>query len=334
MRTWPPPHCRRALDIGNFVTVTIHDNRRQQVLRTAASTVGAVLSEAGIALYAADTVEPPPGSWLAQDLHIFVRRALPYVIRVDGREILTRSYKTNVLDVLAEAGIGLVGRDFTRPGPEAALAPDAVIEVVRVTEDFRIVDTPIPFETLWQPTDQFELDQRGLLQAGAPGVLRQRLRVTYENGVPVSDSPDGEWVAQAPVSAIMGFGTRVVLRTVDTAAGPREYYRVVRMRVTAYTASSSGKPPDHPRYGITRSGLPAGTGIVAVDPSVVPWLSDVFVPGYGIGLAGDTGGGVKGRWIDLGYDEDAYVGWSGYVDVYYLTPVPEAINYLLPTNLP
>ena len=58
--------------------------------------------------------------------------------------------------------------------------------------------------------------------------------------------------------------------------------------------------------------------------------------GYGKGFAGDTGGGVRGRWIDLGYDEDEYEGWSGYVDVYYLTPVPPAedINYLLPTALP
>ena len=60
------------------------------------------------------------------------------------------------------------------------------------------------------------------------------------------------------------------------------------------------------------------------------------VPGYGAGYAGDTGGGVKGRWIDLGYTQSDYESWSGYVDVYYLTPVPEpdGINYLIPTWLP
>ena len=106
--------------------------------------------------------------------------------------------------------------------------------------------------------------------------------------------------------------------------------------MTAYTASSSGKPPDHPAYGVTASGVSAGTGVVAVDPKVVPFRSWVFVPGYGIGYAGDTGGGVKGRWIDLGYDEEELVAWSSYTDVYYLTPVPpaEKINYLIPTSLP
>ncbi|MEZ4646658.1 MAG: hypothetical protein R3E31_28695 [Chloroflexota bacterium] len=67
------------------------------------------------------------------------------------------------------------------------------------------------------------------------------------------------------------------------------------MRVTSYTAASSGKEPGDPGYGRTASGLPAGFGIVAVDRNVVPFRSSVFVPGYGVGYAGDTGGGVRGR---------------------------------------
>ena len=108
------------------------------------------------------------------------------------------------------------------------------------------------------------------------------------------------------------------------------------MRVTSYTAATSGKAPDHPAYGITASGVLAGKGVVAVDRSVVPWRSDVYVEGYGVGFVGDTGGGVIGRWIDLGYDEDNFEWWAGYTDVYYLTPVPptDKINYLIPTTLP
>jgi hypothetical protein len=55
-----------------------------------------------------------------------------------------------------------------------------------------------------------------------------------------------------------------------------------------------------------------------------------------VAIAGDTGGGVRGRWIDLGWDEENYESWTGHVDVYYLTPVPppEKINYLLPAVVP
>jgi hypothetical protein len=54
------------------------------------------------------------------------------------------------------------------------------------------------------------------------------------------------------------------------------------------------------------------------------------VPSYGIGLAGDTGGGVRGRWVDLGYDDSNLQGWWWWVDVYLLTPVPGNINFELP----
>lgn len=326
----------QTLEIGRFVTITILNGGQQQTVRTATQTVGAALSEAGIALYGTDGVEPALGTWLQPNMTIQVQRSVPLTITVDGRIMQMRSHHSSVLDVLAEVGIGLVGYDYTIPGPDMPLNANDTIQVIRVTEDFRLVDEPIPFQTLWQASAELDLDSTAVLSAGQPGIQRKRLRVRYENGVEVSQTVDGEWVAQQPVNQVIGYGTRVTVRTVDTPSGPLEYWRVVRMRVTSYTAASSGKSPDHPNYGITASGVPAGTGVVAIDRSVVPFRSEVYVPGYGVGFAGDTGGGVRGRWIDLGYDEDEYVSWSGYVDVYYLTPVPapENINYLLPTAPP
>ena len=326
----------QSLEIGRFVTVTILAGGEQQTVRTATQTVGAALTEAGLEVYGSDGVDPPLGTWLQPNMTIQVQRSFPLTIAADGRIIQIRSHHTNVLDVLAEAGIGLVGYDYTIPGPDAPIKANDTIQVIRVTEDFRLEDVPIPFQTLWQASDQLDLDSTAVVSNGLPGIKRQRIRVRYENGLEVSQTVDGEWVAQQPVNQVIGYGTRINVRTVSTPEGSLEYWRLVRMRVTAYTAASSGKAPDHPNYGITASGVPAGTGVVAVDRSVVPFRSNVYVPGYGVGFAGDTGGGVRGRWIDLGYDEDEYVSWSGYVDVYYLTPVPAAedINYLLPTALP
>ncbi|MEM7113244.1 MAG: ubiquitin-like domain-containing protein [Chloroflexota bacterium] len=325
-----------SVEIGRFLTVTIVDNGQQQLLNTAAQTVGEALQEASIVLYAADSVEPAMSHWLEPDLTITVLRSMPITIEADGRTVQTRSSHTNPLAVLAEAGILLNGADYTRPSADTALQAGNTIHVIRVTEDFRLEDEPIPFQTLWQATPDLDLDSRGLIQSGEPGVRRQRIRIRYENGVEVSQTPDGEWIAREPADEIIGYGTRINLGTVNTPEGPRQYWRVVRMRVTSYTAASSGKAADDPAYGITASGRYLETGIVAIDRSVVPFRSSVYVPGYGIGYAGDTGGGVKGRWIDLGYSEGEYVSWSGYVDVYYLTPVPapEDINYLLPSVLP
>lgn len=319
-----------------LTSVTILDGEDSHSITTQAATVGQALQEAGVSIYASDTVTPQLSAWLRPLTTITVQHAIPVTIQADGRLIHTRTSQRRVLDVLAAAGVGLVGKDYTVPEATAELEPGAMIRVVRVTEDFRVEDEQTPYESYWQPSDQFEIDQSGMVSAGAPGIYRRRYRVRYEDGVQVSETLDGEWVAQPPTPQVMGYGTRIVIRTLQTAHGAFEYWRMVRMRVTAYTAATSGKPPDHPAYGITASGLPAGTGIVAVDPDVVPFRSWVYVPGYGRGFAGDTGGGVIGRWIDLGYDEGALQAWNGYVDVYYLTPVPPAdrINYRLPTYLP
>jgi 3D (Asp-Asp-Asp) domain-containing protein len=51
--------------------------------------------------------------------------------------------------------------------------------------------------------------------------------------------------------------------------------------------------------GHTASGLPVGVGVVAVDPSVIPLGTRLFVPGYGPAVAADVGSAIKGTIIDL-----------------------------------
>ncbi len=51
--------------------------------------------------------------------------------------------------------------------------------------------------------------------------------------------------------------------------------------------------------GHTASGLPVGVGVIAVDPSVIPLGTRVFVPGYGPAVAADVGSAIKGNTIDL-----------------------------------
>lgn len=332
------------LEIGDFKTITIllidpdTGDETRRVVRSSQRTVEAALAEADITLYSGDYIEPALDSWLADHMLIRLERSRPLTIEVDGRRMQIRSRHSQATAVLAEAGISLTPDDYTLPPNDIPLQTHDTIQVVRVTTDFRTVDSPLPYESSLQPTDQLEIDQRQVIQPGVPGILRQRIRQRYENGVLVSETADGEWVEQEPQDEIVGYGTNIVVRTLDTPEGPLEYWRVVKMRVTSYRPNTSGKPPDDPDYGLTASGVPAGIGVVAIDPEVVVFGSDLYVPNYGVAFAGDTGGGVKGRWIDLGYPDDmsVWVAWSGYVDVYHLTPIPrlERINFLLPEELP
>lgn len=51
--------------------------------------------------------------------------------------------------------------------------------------------------------------------------------------------------------------------------------------------------------GHTATGAPTGWGVVAVDPSVIPLGTRLSIPGYGTGVAADTGGAIQGATIDL-----------------------------------
>jgi 3D (Asp-Asp-Asp) domain-containing protein len=106
------------------------------------------------------------------------------------------------------------------------------------------------------------------------------------------------------------------------------------MLATSYTQATSGKTRDHPEFGITRTGMRARTGLVAIDPTVIGFYQELYVPGYGKGLTADTGGAIKGRRIDLCYDEWNLVLWYRWVDVYLVAPAPPAsrINYRLPNT--
>jgi cystine transport system substrate-binding protein len=57
--------------------------------------------------------------------------------------------------------------------------------------------------------------------------------------------------------------------------------------------------------GHTATGLPVGWGVVAVDPSVIPLGTRMTIPGYGEGVAADTGSAVRGATIDLWFPTHA-----------------------------
>ncbi len=57
--------------------------------------------------------------------------------------------------------------------------------------------------------------------------------------------------------------------------------------------------------GHTSTGVPVGYGIVAVDPGVIALGTKMTIPGYGEGVAADTGGAVAGARIDLWFPTEA-----------------------------
>jgi 3D (Asp-Asp-Asp) domain-containing protein len=58
--------------------------------------------------------------------------------------------------------------------------------------------------------------------------------------------------------------------------------------------------------------MKAGYGVAAVDTSVIPLGTKLYVEGYGYAIAADTGGAIKGNRIDLCYNSHSAALASGY----------------------
>ncbi len=327
-----PPLTRFRVVVTRAVPVVLEEGSVRISFYTDARTVGEALLQAGISFYRADRIYPDLATPVQSGMHIRLERSLPVEVTVDGHTIRTRTHRNRVGEVLADLGVTLNGLDYAVPSLASPLGEGGRINVIRVTESVLVEQSPIPYETVWQADSNMEIDTQGLLQEGAPGVLERRIRLRYENNEVVERRVEGETVVLAPSNRVMGYGTNIIVRQMETESGTIEYWRTMNMLATSYSASTAGTPDTSPYYGITATGMVMRHGIVAVDPRVIPLRTQVYVPGYGIGYAGDTGGAIKGRRIDLGYDDDNLRLWYSWVTVYLLTPVPPTsrIPYVLP----
>jgi len=319
--------------IQRAVPVYIDNSGSLTTLYTTEATVGEALRKDGISLYLGDRVEPGLGSPVSAGMQVSIHRSKPATIQVDGRLIKTRTLGETVSEALAQEGVTLLGKDYTVPEVDTPIVSDAAIRVVRVKEETIIEQEPISFETAWQPDPNLELDHQRLDQEGEDGVTKRRIYVVYEDSQEVERALEAEWVDREPTNKVIAYGTKIVLRELETPEGDFTYWRKVRALATSYTAATSGKSRDHPLYGITRLGWEMRGGIVAVDPQVINLKTEIYVPGYGMGVAADTGGKVRGRHVDLGYEEDDLKLWYKWVDVYLLSPPPPAnqIRWVLPS---
>ncbi|MFP3853663.1 MAG: ubiquitin-like domain-containing protein [Anaerolineales bacterium] len=313
-------------------SVSIRRSGQPIQIQTAAATAAEALADKGHALYEGDIFEPAAVSAPERGQAVAWRPSQPVRAMIAGEGLWARTAAETVGEALQQMGITLLGLDFVQPGLESDIPEDDPIWVTRVREEVLVELEPVPFETEYQPLSELELDSKRVIETGSYGVRADQVRVRYENGEEVQRSVEGNWLAREPDPRVIGYGTDIVVRTTSTADGTIEYWRAVEMWATSYSPSRAGVPDDYEYFGITASGKPLKKGLVAIDRSLIPFGTQMYVPGYGFAEAADTGGGVKGLWIDLGYEDDNWESWAQYVTVYFLTPVPPAssINYILP----
>ena len=319
--------------VRRAVALTLVTPNDTQSILTSALTVGQALTEAGYTLYANDRLDPPPETPVDAPLTVTYQPSRELVVTVDGTQIRVRNAAGTVGEALAEAGIPLVGLDYSLPSENEPLPADGQIRLVRVAESIALTQKSIPFGTRTELSADLEIDQQALLQGGEPGLAVARQRTRNEDGVRVSQKTESESIVRPPQDRILGYGTKIVISTTVVDGQSITYWRTLRLFATSY--SPCGLGTTQCLYG-TSSGLQVQKGVVAM---AYYWyllfgFEHLYIPGYGNATVGDVGGGYYGShyWIDLGYTDNDYVGWSQWVTVYFLTPVPANVadTYILP----
>ena len=200
------------------------------------------------------------------------------------------THQATVGDVLKDMNINMEGRTVYPP-PETVITDGMVIHVLARKSFLSQEEAEVPFGK--QIINDPELAY-GTEKVEKEGVKGKDL-ITYENitraGHEQKIELDRRRVAE-PVNAVVRKG---VAQSILTPDGYVKYKKVIYGEATAYTWGGGAT-------GHTSVGLWPKRGIIAVDPRVIPYYTKVYISGYGMAIAGDTGGAIVGTRIDLFMD--------------------------------
>ena len=235
-----------------------------------------------------------------------------YTVKViyNGDRHVFQTPGKKVSELFDEHGIVLSPEDkMTGAYLDGMINSDLYIEIKRITQKTVVEEIVIPAKTVYRDNAEITDGKSRIIRNGSDGLKRIEYVITYENGIQVSKKVVKEEIVAEAVSGIIeqgSSGTRTGKDGVEFT-----YTGVIDVKCTAYTSSyeDTGKRPGDPAFGITKSGTVAREGIVAVDPSVIPLgtkmyidILDDSVEDYGFAIAEDTGGKIKGKKIDLYFD--------------------------------
>lgn len=322
----------------------ITDGDRVTVHRSYSSDPYEVLTEAGIELEEEDTYETGYADGMNQ---ITVRRMQMVTVINRGAQSVIGTYGETTGSLLARMGITPGTGDTLSCSSETQTYDGMTIELVHTETRIEEEDTTVPYPVNYYEDPELEPDAEIVLVAGQNGLTHVKSEVTYRNGKEVSRVIVQETVKTKPVTQLVIRGVDRTIMEQPADPEPAEQAAPAASSGTASGSSSSGSSSSGgSRYdgsaetsgnvimtssgesytyidvmtcsataytcegyvGHTYSGTLARVGAIAVDPTVIPLGTKMYVVSndgqyvYGYCVAEDIGGGIKGNKIDLYFD--------------------------------
>jgi 3D (Asp-Asp-Asp) domain-containing protein len=194
---------------------------------------------------------------------------------------------------------------------------NVVRAMVHVTTTFQTQRRLVALDPDVRLTPTLRPGQRRSLRSGEPALEQVTDRVVLWDDVVMERHTLHRKMLRHGNQGVVLQGAPLTWDQLAASTRFRKLVGVYTMEATAYTAWTATSHPT----GRTASGTPAGYGVVAVDPRIIRLGSHVFVPGYGLAVASDTGGAIRGNRIDLCMESvrDALIFGRRPVKVYVVT---------------
>lgn len=318
------------------IIVTIDGD--EDVFYTTEDSIGEFLEKQALTFSEHDDLSFDLEDEIVPGLVLDVTTAFEIIINDAGEEMAVWTTGGSVGDLLEHHGITLEEKlDKVKPSLDESLKKDESITITRVEKITDTIEENIDFKTEKQEDDELIKGTEKVISEGKAGTIVKTFEITKENGEEVNRELTNEEVSVASENRVLAIGTKdpeppkQELETLASQAesnsseskaqpkpseskksdAPKQSQsenksdestsdsneEVFHMNATAYSANCKGCS------GITATGIDLNADpnlkVIAVDPSVIPLGTQVWVEGYGNAIAGDTGGSIKGNRIDV-----------------------------------
>lgn len=291
-------------------TYVITDGDRVVTYTSFATDPGEVLGQMGLSLgerdsYTTETVEGGSA--------ITIQRGEKITISYHGQTTCVSSDGETVGELLSRLNLGITGEDVVSHGLEENTYDGMALRIDRETTRQETYTKVILHEVKRCRDASIPEGVEEVLIEGVDGEMQCVATVTYRNGEELQRRIISETVTRAPVTEIIGEGAGESPLTLDPEALPvigdgyitlptgevLTYVKSDTIRATAYTHTDPGCSQ------ITATGSTVHWGTVAVDPRYIPYGTRMFIMAsdgsyvYGLAVAEDCGGDIKGDRMDL-----------------------------------
>ena len=234
-------------------------------------------------------------------------------VKYHGKTTRTTAFRETVAQLLDRMGLEVAGEDVVSHGMDEPVREGMQLQVDRVITVTETYTAAIAHPVTRCNAPSVPEGVEAVLAEGMDGELLCTARVTYINGVEAQRQILSQTVTRAAVPEVIGIGTAPEAPAVDPGGMPEigdgyitlptgevlTYTDTATVRATAYTHTDAGCD------FITSTGTTVRWGTVAVDPRFIPYGTRMFIVAsngsyiYGLAMAEDCGGDIKGDRMDL-----------------------------------